>query len=169
MKRGWRRHCCRASKGGEIQSRSQGLHQGLPFLPGSHKISRAGASCLFRIFLKPPTSKTPLFLCFKVPLKSWNKFACLFSQTKCRGGKQKEHVFYERKFGTVTPNYCISSCHKMMIGGVRSNLWPQNRVISAHTQKNTLSSQRKGGGRSGDAGNETSESNTQLPLELGVN
>lgn len=69
-KKWWRRVFCQDNKGRETQVRSQHLHQGLHCLPEPHEISkRARASCLCRVFLKPPTSKTPLFLCFKVPLK----------------------------------------------------------------------------------------------------
>ena len=64
-----------------------------------HKLSTTGASCLCRVFLKPPTSKTPLFLCFKVPLKSWNKFACFFSQTNAEEENKKNTYFMSANLG----------------------------------------------------------------------
>ena len=82
-----------------MQVRSPCLHEGLCFHPRPHKISQIGTSCLCRVFFKPPTSKTPLFLCFKVPLKSWNKFASLFSQTYAEEENKKNTYFLSRNLG----------------------------------------------------------------------
>lgn len=99
-KKGWERESGQASEGRDMPvRRSQHRHRVSISSPGPHKISKAGASCLCRVFLKPPTSKTPLFLCFKVPLKSWNKFACLFSQTNAEEENKKNTYFMSANLG----------------------------------------------------------------------
>lgn len=98
-KKGWREDFCQANESREMQVRSPHLHQGLHLLPRSHKISMARVSCLCRVFLKPPTSKTPLFLCFQVPLKSWKKSACLFSQTNAEEVNKKNTYFMSANLG----------------------------------------------------------------------